>query len=149
MMSNSKQFAIVDTLCNKICNEPKIRFCGVINAMGRLVSGSFKDGIMPLDTDQQRQMLYMQSKLELSMKSEFNANLGHVNYILTYRDNLVIINIPIKNQEYHILISAERIADVQKIAENVINLFEDESIFSNKNINQNSMTEKNDLTIKN
>ena len=141
-MSNSKQFAIVDTLCNKICNEPKIRFCGVINAMGRLVSGSFRDGILPLDTDQQRQMLYMQSKLELSMKSEFNVNLGHVNYILTYRDNLVIINIPIKNQDYHILISAERIADVQKIAEMAIRLFEEDSIFSNKNTNQNITIEK-------
>lgn len=146
-MSNSKQFAIVDTLCSKICNESKIRFCGVINAMGRLVSGSFRDGILPLDTDQQRQMLYMQSKLELSMKNEFNANLGHVNYILTYRDNLVIINIPIKNQDYHILISAERIADVQKIAERTIRLFEDDSIFSNKN-NQN-IIEKDNLTVKN
>jgi len=142
MMSNSKQFAILDTLCSKICNEPKIRFCGVINAMGRLVSGSFRDGILPLDTEQQRQMLYMQSKLELSMKSEFNVNLGHVNYILTYRDNLVIINIPIKNQDYHVLISAERVADVQKIAENAISLFEDKSIFSEKNTNQNIMTEK-------
>lgn len=82
------------------------------------------------------------------MKSEFNVNLGHVNYILTYRDNLVIINIPIRNQEYHVLISAEKIADVQKIADDVISLFEDDSIFVSKNANE-SIMEAKDLTIKN
>lgn len=124
MTPNLKQFDNLDLVCNKICNESKIRFCGVINTMGRLVAGSFKDGIQPLDNDQQRQMMYMQSKLELSMKGEFNDNLGNVNYVLTYRDNLVIINIPLKNQQYHILISAERNANARKIAENAMMMFE-------------------------
>jgi hypothetical protein len=66
----------------------------------------------------------MQSKLELSMKEEFNDSLGHVNYIVTYRDNVVIINIPSDNQKYHILISAERNSNVQEIVNDVANLFE-------------------------
>ena len=120
-----QQTTLLDEFCNTICNKPKIRFCGIINSLGRLVAGSFKDNIQPLDNEQQRQMLYIQSKLELSMKSEFNDNLGHVNYVVTYRDNVVIINIPSDNQQYHILISAERIATPQKIIKDVSDLFKE------------------------
>ena len=124
MTLSLKQSNIVDVFCNNICAKSKIRFCGIVNSMGRLVSGSFKDNIQPLDNIQQRMMLYMQSKLELSMKEEFNDSLGHVNYIVTYRDNVVIINIPSDNQKYHILISAERNSNVQEIVNDVANLFE-------------------------
>lgn len=117
------QSSLLDVFCKMMCNQPKIRFCGIINAMGHLVAGNFKDDILPLDNEQQRQMLYMQSKLELSMKADFNENLGHVNYVVTYRDNVVIINIPSDNQQYHILISAERISNAQEIVNEVANLF--------------------------
>ena len=62
----------LENLCNKLCNEPKIRFCGVINPLGRLVIGGFRDGIKPLENEDQRQMLYIQSYLEMSMKGEFD-----------------------------------------------------------------------------
>lgn len=123
MTLSVKQSSLLDIFCKTMCCKPKIRFCGVINSMGRLVEGSFKDNIQPLDNDQQRQMLYMQSKLQLSMNAEFNDRLGHVNYIVTYRDNVIIINIPSDNQQYHILISAERIAKPQEIVRDVANLF--------------------------
>ncbi|EGG41834.1 hypothetical protein Nlim_1277 [Candidatus Nitrosarchaeum limnium SFB1] len=140
MIPNLEQSSIFYTFCNKMCSEQKIRFCGVINSMGRLIAGNFKDGIQPLDNDQQRQMLYMQSKLELSMKSDFNDNLGNVNYVLTYRDNVVIINIPLKNQPYHVLISAERITDVKKIVDDAMKLFDENSTILNKIRHQNTNT---------
>jgi hypothetical protein len=118
-----EQKNLLDVFCNVICNKPKIRFCGIINSMGRIIAGSFKDNIQPLDNEQERQMLYMQSKLELSMKAEFNHNLGHVNYVVTYRDNVIIINIPSDNQQFHILISAERISNPQTIVNDVADLF--------------------------
>ena len=120
-----KQSNLLDTFCKIMCDKSKIRFCGIINSMGRLVAGRFKDNILPLDNEQQRQMLYMQSKLELSMKGEFNDNLGHVNYVVTYRDNVVIICIPSDNQQYHILISAERSSNAHEIVNDVANLFKE------------------------
>jgi hypothetical protein len=132
MPATFEQFGILDALCSLVCDKPKIRFCGIINSMGRLVAGNFKDSIQPLDNEQQRQMLYMQSQLELSMKEEFDGSLGNVNYVLTYRDNLIIINIPSKNRHYHVLISAEKIADVTNVVEYVNTLFEKHEMFSNK-----------------
>ena len=64
--------------------------------MGRIVAGGFKDDIKPLDSDDQRRMLYMQSTLELSMKGEFDENLGCVNYITTYHQHQQLPN----NQYY-------------------------------------------------
>ena len=120
-----EQSSLLDTFCVTMCSKQKIRFCGIINSMGHLVAGKFKDDIQPLDNDQQRQMLYMQSRLELSMKGEFNKHLGYVNYVVTYRDNVVIINIPSDTQKFHILISAERDVDVQEILIDVSNLFQE------------------------
>ena len=125
MTFDTKQFTLLDDFCNMMCNKSKVRFCGIINSMGRLIAGSFKDNIQPLDNDQQRQMLYMQSKLELSMNSEFNDRLGNVNFIITFRDNVVIINIPSSNHQYHILISAERIANPLEIVHDAEDLFRD------------------------
>lgn len=118
-----EQNKLLDVFCKTVCDKPKIRFCGIINSMGRIVAGSFRDNIQPLDNEEQRQMLYMQSKLELSMKAEFNDNLGHVNYVVTFRDNVIIINIPSDNQQFHILISAERISNPQEIVNYVAQLF--------------------------
>jgi len=110
----SEQVQILEKLCNKLCNEPKIRFCGVINSLGRIVTGGFRDDIRPLDNEDQRRMLYMQSTLELSMKREFDDNLGNVDFITTYRDNVALINIPIQ-QNHLLLISVERNAEIERI----------------------------------
>jgi hypothetical protein len=43
--------------------------------------------------------------------------------VVTYRDNVIIINIPSDNQQFHILISAERISNPQTIVNDVADLF--------------------------
>ena len=125
----SEQIQVLENICNKMSDEPKIRFCGVINSMGKIVAGGFKDDIKPLDSEDQRRMLYMQSTLELSMKGEFDENLGCVNYITTYRDNVVLINMPMKRYNHLVLISAERNANVEQIVKNTISLFESNNVF--------------------
>ncbi|MDH3677267.1 MAG: hypothetical protein OEQ12_03090 [Nitrosopumilus sp.] len=119
-------------LCHKICNEPKIRFCGIINSQGRIVTGGFRNEIKPLDNEDLRRMLYMQSSLELSMKGEFDDSLGNVNFITTYRDNVTIITVPIK-QNYLLLMSVERNTEIQQIVKKTISLFESNGLMSRKN----------------
>lgn len=118
-------------LCQRVCEEPKIRFCGVINSLGRIVTGGFKDGIQPIDNESLRQMLFIQSTLELSMKGEFDDALGVVNYVITYRDNVAIITIPML-QNALLLLSVEKNADIEQIVKKTSNLFECNGIL-NKN----------------
>lgn len=131
-------------LCEKLCSEPKIRFCGVINSLGRIVTGGFRDGIKPLDNEDLRRMLYMQSTLEVSMKGEFDDALGSVNFITTYRDNVTLISIPIK-QNYLLLMSVERNAEIQQIIKKTVGLFEINGIISKRN-NLNPLTDTPTLT---
>ena len=129
----SSRIHIFQNICEKICSEPKIRFCGVINVMGKLVAGGFPDGIKPLNNEEERQMWYMQSALEMSMKKEFDNNLGDVNYTVTYRDNVTLINMPIKN--YVVLISTERNANIKRIVDYSKGLFD---------FNKNTILEEED-----
>jgi hypothetical protein len=122
----------LEILCHRLCNKPKVRFCGVINPLGRLVTGSFRDGIKPLDNEDQRQMMYIQSYLEMSMKREFDDTLGNVNFITTYRDNIVLITIPMR-QNYLLLMSVERNAEIEQIVKNTINIFEINGMLGGRN----------------
>ena len=88
----------LEILCHRLCNKAKVRFCGVVNPLGRLVIGGFRDGIKPLDNEDQREMMYIQSCLEMSMKKEFDDTLGNVNFIITYRDNVSLVTIPLKQR---------------------------------------------------
>ncbi len=122
---------VLENLCHTLCNEPKIRFCGVINSLGRIVTGGFRDGIKPLDNEDQRRMLYIQSTLELSMKGEFDDTLGNVNFISTYRDNVTLISIPMQ-QNYLLMMSVERNAEIEQIVKNAISLFESNGILGGR-----------------
>jgi len=134
--SNISQIQIFQNICDKVCAEPKIRFCGIINGMGRLVSGGFRDGIKPLDNEEERKMWYMQSALEMSMKKEFGNNLGDIDHVVTYRGNVTLINIPIR--DHVVLLSTERNANVIQIVEYTKELFD---------FNNNTMPEERDLLV--
>lgn len=113
--------------CEKICNQSKVRFCGVVNSMGRLVAGGLKEGIAPLENEDQRQMLYIQSYLEMSMKRDFDDTLGKVDYMITYRENLALIYIPLK-ENYLLLLSTEKNAEIKQIIQVAISLFDQVSL---------------------
>ncbi len=121
----------LEVLCNRLCNEPKIRFCGIINSFGRLVTGGFRNGIKPLDNEDQRRMLYIQATLELFMKREFDDTLGSVNFITTYRDNVALITIPMP-QDHLLIISVERNAQIEQIVKKTISLFESNGMLGRK-----------------
>lgn len=104
----------------------------MINEMGKLIAGGFKDGVKPLDNEEERKMWYMQSALEMSMKKEFGNNLGDINYIVTYRDNVTLINMPI--QGHVVLLSTEGNADIRQIVDHSRRLFD---------FNNNDTTQEN------
>ncbi len=122
----------VEILCQRLCNEPKVRFCGVINPLGRLITGSFRNSIESLANEDQRQMLYIQSYLEMSMKRDFDDTLGNVNYVTTYRDNIALVTIPLQ-QNYLLVMSIERNAEVKQIIQVAIGLFESNGMLGKRN----------------
>ena len=83
------------TLVQKI--DSKIRFVGMINSKGRLIAG----GMVPSKTrfgDRKRdEMLYMELALRVKMRSEFDDDLGKVKFSLSFREKLIVMSFPMKN----------------------------------------------------
>ena len=100
---------------------PKIRFVGVLDKMGNKIAGGFKEGITSYLVDIDNQKLYIQSTLELSMRKDFDEDLGAIDYISTRRGKVTMISIP--TNQYLVLISAQRDIDVEKIINKVNSAF--------------------------
>ena len=83
--------------CDKILKDKDVKFFGLINNLGNLVAGKFQDGIKPIGTNNTRKMMYMQLKLDLNMRKDYDDLYGPVQYVLSKRRNAEKISIPIGN----------------------------------------------------
>ena len=63
----------LDHICKQILSLPDIRFCGVINRLGHLIAGGFKDGIIPSESEKERKMAFMQTILDINMRKEHDG----------------------------------------------------------------------------
>lgn len=120
-----RQNQTLEQACEKMLEDPKIRFCGVINNLGHLVAGGFKDGIKPHESDEKRRIMYMQLALELRMRREYNETLGTVEYISSKRGKVLMVSIPVF--DHMVLVSAEPDSDAYKIAKTASESFKSSS----------------------
>jgi len=85
-----------NTICEKIKIDKKIRFAGVINIRGRLVAGGMKEGIEPLESTKDNEMIFMELALRVKMRKEFDKQLGPVNFAMALREKGLAMSFPIK-----------------------------------------------------
>ena len=122
-MITSNQTKILDDICDTISKQPGIRFCGIVNKLGRLIAGGFKQDIIPYVTDEKNRTIYMQLCLELSMRKEYDDLLGPIEYIAAKRKKVTMISIPI--QSYFMILSVEPFVDSEKIVKHVMEIFQE------------------------
>ena len=107
--------------CNELLNDDQIRFAGIINKLGNLIAGGFKDGISPFMPEEHLRMMYMQMVLEISMRKDFDASLGEINYITALRNKALMISLPI--DDHLLLISAEPTAITERLITKALRVF--------------------------
>jgi len=100
------------TLIQKI--DSKIRFVGVINSKGRLVAGGMAASKTRLGDRKRDEMLYMELALRVKMRSEFDDDLGKVKFSMSFREKLIVMSFPMKNDI--LMVSMERKTLFEKIA---------------------------------
>ncbi len=100
---------------------PGIRFVDVINKIGNLVAGGFKDGVKPLADDEQRRTLFMQLVLEVNMRCELDDVLGPFKYIAAKRGKVIKTTIPLNKKI--LVVSAESNTDAEEIANKALEIF--------------------------
>jgi len=110
-----------DQICDKVKQlDAKIRFAGVINERGRLVSGGLKDGVEPLETERDDEMLYMELALRVKMRREFDKQLGSVNFALAQRAKALAMSFPLDNDTLYVV--AESSIDYSKLPDAVLKI---------------------------
>ena len=107
--------------CDRLLQEDDIRFAGIINRMGKLLAGGFKKGIKPIEDDAERQKLYMELALRVSMRKEFDYCLGPVKYSASRREKAVMISVPFNKKV--LLVSAEPNVDIDKTASKIMKIW--------------------------
>ena len=119
-MEKTNEYWIYDLKCKKLLEENEIRFAGLINNMGRLVAGGFKAGVNPLEDDTERQKMYMELALRVSMRKEFDYSLGPVRYTASRREKAIMISFPLHSNV--MLVSTEPNVDIDKTANKIIKI---------------------------
>jgi len=114
----SSEYAIFEQKCNRLLQEDEIRFAGLINSMGRFVAGGFKQNITPLEDESERQKMYMELALRVSMRMEFDYTLGPVKYSASRREKVVMMSFPINNNV--LMISAETTVNIEELAKKIM-----------------------------
>jgi len=107
--------------CNLLLEENEIRFAGLLDPMGNLVSGGFKKGIEPLKDEVERKKMFMEAVLRVKTRQDFDDNLGPVRYAASRRDVVVMMTFPVLN-DHVLLISAEPHVDIDKTAKKIMSI---------------------------
>jgi len=121
-MEKSGEYYQFEKKCQRLLEEPEIRFAGLINSMGHLVAGGLKEGLTALEDEEDKRKLYMELILRVSTRTEFDESLGPVKYSASRRAKAVLLSFPIDNKV--LLISAEPDVDIDKTANKILRICE-------------------------
>lgn len=105
---------IYESVCNKLIQNNEIQFVGLVNNKGRMISCQINEQFSKFE-DNEKEVFFMETALEFSMKNEFNTRFGMVEYVISKRNSANIICLPIN--EYVLIIITKINVDPQKILE--------------------------------
>ena len=116
-------YEIYDNKCQKMLDEDEIRFAGIINKDGKLVSGGFKKEITPLENDEAKLKSFMEFVSQVTIRKEYDKSLGPINYLAARRDKAVLVSFPFPVSKFVLLISANPSVDIEQLAKKVVDIF--------------------------
>lgn len=119
---SSEEIKKLDSACNQLLKEEEIIHVGVINPMGRLIAGGYKQGSKSKLSEDKTRMVYMQMQLDFNMRQELDEVLGPIDYIVSRRAKQLVISVPIG--ENLVLIETEPHSDDKKIIKKAEELFD-------------------------
>jgi len=102
--------------------DSKVRFAGIINSRGRLIAGGMIKSKTRLGDRKRDEMLYMELALRVKMRSEFDDDLGKVKFSMSFREKLIVMSFPMKNDI--LMVSMERKTQFEKIGFSILKLIE-------------------------
>lgn len=94
---DEKIHSSMENLCYKILESKNIQFAGIIDTMGNLYAGGFKNGAKPKVSESKRRQMYMRFALESCFRKDFDDSLGPFSSAIIQRKNCTIFTINVCN----------------------------------------------------
>lgn len=123
--NNASKLKLYGDKCDELLKQPEIRFAGIVDKNGKLVSGGFKKGILPHEGDETRLQSFLEFVSKASIRKEYDESLGPINYLAARRDKAVLVSFPFPITQILLLISAEPTANIENLARKVVDIFTD------------------------
>ncbi len=111
--------------CKELLQESEIRFAGIVDKEGQLISGGFKEGISPHEGDETRLQTFLEFVSKASIRKEYDESLGPINYLAARRDKAVLVSFPFPVTQILLLISAEPTVNIETLAKKIVEIFTD------------------------
>ena len=125
MTSSDAGMKLYGDKCTQLQKEPEIRFAGIVDKDGQLISGGFKEGLTPHEGDETRLQAFLEFVSKASIRKEYDKSLGPINYLAARRDKAVLVSFPFPITNILLLISAEPTANIENLAKKVVEIFTD------------------------
>ncbi len=122
---NGSTLKLYSEKCDELLKQPEIRFAGIVDKNGKLVSGGFKHGLVPYEGDETRLQSFLEFVSKASIRKEYDESLGPINYLAARRDKAVLVSFPFPITQILLLISAEPSANIESLARKVVDIFTD------------------------
>ena len=76
--------------------DHRIRYCGIIDGMGKVVSGGMRPGVSSLNSDAEEKKLVLQMTITSKMAETARLSLGKADLVIIRRKKVMLIGIPIR-----------------------------------------------------
>jgi hypothetical protein len=94
----------LENVCSEILKLDKsIRFAGIANKMGRLVSAKFRNGLRPLLTTEELESNVMKATLRMKTREDHESKLGRTIYTFGLYEKVKRASIPLDGNDYSLL----------------------------------------------
>ena len=109
-----------DKKCQKILEEPEIRFAGLLDESGNILAGGFKQEMIPRLSEERFQTVRKELASRVAKRKVDDQELGHVKYSASRREHVVIMSFPIFDNV--VMIVAESHINIDRFAYRIINI---------------------------
>jgi hypothetical protein len=86
--------------------DRRIRYCGILDVMGRTISGGMRPGVKSLEPENEAERVDLQMALTRGMSESASSYLGATNYVIIQRERLMLIALP-RSDHRTVLVGAE------------------------------------------
>ena len=123
---NSETF---EPRCKEVQYHGGVRFAAIIDKDGNKIAGGFTEGVTPYEGDENNLHDFYKFAVDISLRTDhLSDSLGHLNYIASRRDKVILISFPFPISSNILLISAEPGLDIENLALDVVKIFSSESL---------------------